>query len=372
MKKIITLIVSVAVLISASLIQSGGVDAVSMRGEKIKTAEEFFELIESVESIFNNIDKTIKENSVDNTNADNSVGKIQMISAITQSPDITTALEDMQDKIFDSDISYKSMSIKKELSYYTLQSGGIGVDGKTYYYERVFDGVYHMYLTEDAAMLEVDGYEHEYFGDKESDNDDGATTTDINFRYYIDKDDIYSMINKFHSPEMNDKEKEELSLILGKWVDVDGNDAVSDLIKRIYLSGERSNFKYYSDFFKENSEDIFEKAGNIYTMKEQYYEEFLLNEPAQYAGNYGNIKILDYADLDDMSGCFYVNLDNKKKPSLTHNQSAKYIEDDLNAFWDIKSNLTFANIGHTVIEKPEDVLTEEELKGIFGWEDIDE
>ncbi len=412
MKKLISLCVCFAMIFGACFIS--GITERALGGKssgestKIKTKDEFLDLMQSASTVISQIASQSSTFSTALAKENNST---------------VVAVNKSKDNFLGTDISYSGMTIygttsssnKYEIDRREDFSNDESLYGVQYAdVKENFEDSYTMYLTDNAVLLtmsSVTNYDVEietatikyvqkevYSGGSygiynvpvrdKVEKSSYITDIEMEMKLYMDKDDIYFMIDKYYShtknrlltdskaiekAEESAKEAQEaMNLFAGKWINFKdlGEDEFDDIIYEFMAScfiDMQKNLEYDSQYFANNAEKSFIKTYNTYTLKSSDFEHYVKENDLAYGEEYDDFIIIGYADLEDIEGYLTIDLSFAQKPRMIEKISGIYNNEKEGIVFQTKTyfNLSFANIDNTEIVKPQNVITLEDLEEIF-------
>ncbi len=348
MKKVISLVVCFVLIVTAICIDQQGL---FIGGARIRNEEDVKDLLRSAVYLLSG--EGFQKNAL-MTDSE--------LTVLSNASDPALAKQSDED-FLNSDIPYTGMTIREKLS--SSMSGTIA--GKSFMQKQSGDAV--LYLTEDAVRIEADVRMYASYA--------GLTTTlAVVAKYYIDAENVYIMIESYDEKttrsgsaaedEEAKKEREEqdkvIKALCGKWLDCsEGMGSLVSLLKTLALNSLAQTLHYYSDYFDEHGDDAFLKTGDLYVLKEDEFVDFVEGNHQSLTGSYGNISLIEYADMEDLVGSFTVDLSDSAKPKIDQSFFGTYEEDGIDQEGEKCTNryscenevsLTFEHIGITKAHKP--------------------
>ncbi len=330
MKKIISLAICLVLIISVLVLGRTEGEYFAGKGDKdgleINSQEEFLALLNSASEIFEFVDCT-----------DGIYDK-----GISVSLKQTAKQEGSSSK-------YSSMTICEEISSktYTYINDKKGAVKSL----NCFNGTITVYLDEGAVLIELDAIV--YSSNDASRGEKSNDGINISASLYTDNENVYLKTDELYSTEFDNS---KTGIVFGKWIDIgsgtfDGLDEILDVIESICIGTLKNTLVQYKNYLENNFDTAFERYENAYLLKKEYIGEF-----AKVLGE-------DFENAGKTTGSFLVDFSNDKNPETVREATVKCQKDKNKISYSNYMNLTFKNIGNTIVEIPREVLTVNEMEG---------
>lgn len=355
MKKFISLIIGIILLLTTALVAGSNESGGKMAG--IGNSKDA--VIDSTDEFLNVLDSVIKLGDIFDENAANqnyvSSSAEQFLLSADQS-DPVFAKHALEQDGEEQPIHFTSMKITERFE----SDSTVNQSGQNSGRSRIVEsGCIEYYFTPDAVVMEMKDVD--VFIVTEGSGQTQSGSMKYSATLYISKEDI--LIN-YH--EYTSSVGVNYTPIIDKWINFNDFGA-SDAKNLISVYGNqfiKKTITYYRDYFKEFKDENFTVSGNKYSLKNSCVSDFIKRQPVDMSGEYDmglvTLIALNESQVKDLRMSFVIDLDQRTKPMIMMSDSGHinmdYGDSAIEGSFNEYADLTFEHINNIVVyEKPSNV-----------------